>query len=143
VLFLCTGNGTRSQLAQALLEEVTGTTVQVFSAGSHPKRIHPNAVRAMAERGIDISGRRPKHMDGFAGQPFDYVITLCDRVREICPQFPGQHEPVHWSIADPGLQEGTAEETYPVFQAVAADLSTRIRFFVQLIRNVPSGTEAT
>jgi ArsR family transcriptional regulator, arsenate/arsenite/antimonite-responsive transcriptional repressor / arsenate reductase (thioredoxin) len=143
VLFLCTGNGARSQMAQALLEQATGYRVQVFSAGSHPKRVHPNAVRAMAERGIDISGRRAKHMDEFAGEPFDYVITLCDRVREICPEFPGQHEPVHWSIADPGLEEGTARETYPAFQAVAAGLSTRIRFFLHRIRRVPSDQEVT
>lgn len=136
VLFLCTGNGARSQMAQALLEQATGGRMQVFSAGSHPRRLHPNAVRAMAERGIDISGRRAKHLDEFAGQPFDDVITLCDRIREVCPEFPGQHEPVHWSIADPGAEEGTDEQTYPVFQAIASELSTRIRFFLPLIRPV-------
>jgi ArsR family transcriptional regulator, arsenate/arsenite/antimonite-responsive transcriptional repressor / arsenate reductase (thioredoxin) len=138
VLFLCTGNGARSQLAEALLEQIAGNGVQVFSAGSHPKRLHPNAVRAMAERGIDISGRRAKHLSEFAGQPFHYVITLCDKVREVCPKFPGQHEPVHWSIPDPGLEEGTAEQTYPAFQAIAAELSTRIRFFLHLISQSPS-----
>jgi len=143
VLFLCTGNGARSQMAEALLEQATGGRVHVFSAGSHPKRVHVNAVRAMSERGIDISGRRAKHLDEFAGQRFDYVITLCDRVREICPEFPGRHELVHWSIADPGRVEGTAGETYPVFETVAAGLSVRIGFFLHRIRGVPSGQEAT
>jgi protein-tyrosine-phosphatase len=138
VLFLCTGNGARSQLAEALLEQFAGNSVQVFSAGSHPKRLHPNAVRAMAERGVDISGRRAKHLNEFAGQPFHYVITLCDKVREVCPEFPGQHEPVHWSIPDPGLGEGTSEQTYPFFQATATELATRIRFFLHLISQIPS-----
>jgi ArsR family transcriptional regulator, arsenate/arsenite/antimonite-responsive transcriptional repressor / arsenate reductase (thioredoxin) len=138
VLFLCTGNGARSQMAQALLEQITGDAMQAVSAGSHPRQLHPNAVRAMAGRGIDISGRRAKHVDEFAGQPFDYVITLCDRVREVCPEFPGQHAPVHWSIPDPGLAEGTAEQTYPVFEAVASDLSARIEFFLHLIRPMPA-----
>jgi protein-tyrosine-phosphatase/DNA-binding transcriptional ArsR family regulator len=138
VLFLCTGNSARSQMAEAFLEDLSGGMVGAASAGSHPKRLHPNAVRAMAERGIDISGRRAKHLNEFAGQPFHYVITLCDKVREVCPEFPGQHEPVHWSIPDPGLEEGTAEQTYPAFKAIAAELSTRIGFFLHLISQMPS-----
>jgi protein-tyrosine-phosphatase/DNA-binding transcriptional ArsR family regulator len=143
VLFLCTGNGARSQLAEALLEQMAGNRVQVFSAGSHPKRLHPNAVRAMAERGLDISGRRAKHLNEFAGQAFDHVVTLCDKVREVCPEFPGPHEPVHWSIPDPGLEEGTAEQTYPAFQAIAADLSTRISFFLHLVSQLPADAAPT
>ena len=139
VLFLCTGNGARSQMAQALLEQAAGDGVRAFSAGSHPKRLHPNAVRAMAARGIDISGRRAKHLDEYAGQPFDHVITLCDRVREVCPEFAGQHEPVHWSIADPGAGPGTDEQTYPAFAAVADLLSVRIGFLVHLLRPAPPG----
>jgi ArsR family transcriptional regulator, arsenate/arsenite/antimonite-responsive transcriptional repressor / arsenate reductase (thioredoxin) len=143
VLFLCTGNGSRSQMAQALLEQATGGGVRTVSAGSHPRRVHPNAVAAMAGRGIDISGRRAKHMDEFAGQPFAYVITLCDRVREVCPEFPGPHAPVHWSIPDPGAEEGTDEQTYPVFEAVASELTTRIEFFLHLLWPVPSSHEVT
>jgi DNA-binding transcriptional ArsR family regulator len=85
VLFLCTGNSARSQIAEALVGQLSGDTVRAASAGSHPKPLHPNAVRVMRERGIDISGRRSKHLSEFSGQHFDYVISLCDRVREVCP----------------------------------------------------------
>ena len=88
VLFLCTGNSARSQMAEALLEHHSGGTIRARSAGSHPRALHPNAVRVMAERGIDISGRPTKHLDRFKGARFDRVITLCDKLREICPEFP-------------------------------------------------------
>ena len=88
VLFLCTGNSARSQIAEALAERLSEGAVSAASAGSHPKPLHPNAVRVMRERGIDLAGRRSKHVDEFAGQRFDYVISLCDRVREVCPEFP-------------------------------------------------------
>src|SRR5206468_12071628 len=89
VLFLCTGNSARSQIAEALAEQLSGGAVSAASAGSHPKPLHPNAVRVMRERGIDLAGRRSKHLSEFAGQRFEYVISLCDRVREVCPEFPG------------------------------------------------------
>ena len=89
VLFLCTGNSARSQMAEALLGRLAGDAVEAASAGSRPKPLHPDAVQVMREHGIDISGRRAKHLDTFAGQRFDYVITLCDRVREVCPEFGG------------------------------------------------------
>jgi ArsR family transcriptional regulator, arsenate/arsenite/antimonite-responsive transcriptional repressor / arsenate reductase (thioredoxin) len=108
VLFLCTGNSARSQMAEALLEHLAGGTVEVRSAGSHPKSLHPDAVRVMREYGIDLAGRRSKHMSQFAGQRFDFVITLCDRVREICPEFPGHPAFLHWSIADPARGGGGA-----------------------------------
>jgi protein-tyrosine-phosphatase len=130
VLFLCTGNSSRSQMAEALLRHHAGDrgggTVRAFSAGSHPKPIHPDAVAAMAERGIDLSGARPKHLGEFARQRFDYVITLCDRVREVCPEFPGHPEAVHWSIPDPAREP----DGYPAFQRVAADLDDRIGFLL-------------
>ncbi len=88
VLFLCTGNSARSQMAEALLEHRCEHAIAGRSAGSHPKALHPNVVRVMAERGIDISGRPSKHLDRFARTRFDRVITLCDKVREICPEFP-------------------------------------------------------
>src|SRR4051794_12755042 len=100
VLFLCTGNSARSQMAEALCEQLSGGSVSVSSAGSHPKPLHPNAVRVMQERGIDISGRRSKHFGELAGARFDRVIPLCDRVREVCPKFPRTPEPIHWSIPD-------------------------------------------
>jgi protein-tyrosine-phosphatase/DNA-binding transcriptional ArsR family regulator len=130
VLFLCTGNGTRSQIAEALLESASGGTVEAVSAGSHPKPVHPNAVRVLGERGIDISTRASKHVDGFTDQRFDAVITLCDRVREVCPDFPGPPEAVHWSIPDPGLEGDTDEATYPAFERTADELATRLQFFL-------------
>ena len=127
VLFLCTGNSARSQLAEALLGQLGGDVIEAASAGSHPKPLHPDAVRVMREHGIDISGRRAKHLDTFAGQRFGYVISLCNRVREVCPEFPGHPQMIHWSIADP------SGEGYPAFRRVAAELRTRIGFLLGLI----------
>jgi protein-tyrosine-phosphatase/DNA-binding transcriptional ArsR family regulator len=134
VLFLCTGNSARSQIAEALLEERSGRRIEARSAGSHPKVLHPNAVRVLAERGIDISGRVTKHLRRFARSHFDDVITLCDRVREVCPEFPDDPTLVHWSVADPALEGDTDDETYPAFERTAEDLETRIGFLIpQLI----------
>ncbi len=130
VLFLCTGNSARSQMAEAFLEDLSAGTVAAASAGSHPKRLHPNAVRAMRAYGIDISGRQAKHLDTFAGQRFGYVISLCDRVREVCPEFPWSPEAIHWSIPDPSAAGGSDKETYPVFRQVATDLRIRIGFLL-------------
>ena len=91
VLFLCTGNSARSQIAEVLLNELSGGSVQAFSAGSHPKDVHPNTVQVLAARGIDIRGRTSKHLDRFRHRRLDYVVSLCDRVREVCPEFPGAH----------------------------------------------------
>ena len=113
VLFLCTGNSARSQMAEALLEQLGGGAVEAVSAGSHPKVLHPNAVRVMRERGIDISGRRTKHLDRFTQQQFDNVVTLCDRVREVCPEFPGHPALAHWSIPDPALEGDTDARLTP------------------------------
>lgn len=132
VLFLCTGNSARSQIAEALLTHAAGDRAEAVSAGSHPKELHPNAVRVMREYGIDLAGRRSKHVDEFAGRRFDFVITLCDKVREICPEFPGGPEPVHWSIPDPAA-EGSGQASYADFRRVAADLHTRIGFFTHRI----------
>jgi protein-tyrosine-phosphatase/DNA-binding transcriptional ArsR family regulator len=126
VLFLCTGNSARSQIAEALLRHHGGDGVEVFSAGSHPKRLHPDAVRVMRERfGVDIAGQRVKHLGEFTGRRFDYVISLCDRLREVCPEFPGPPELIHWSIPDPA-----AEGDYPAFERTAAELDTRVRFLI-------------
>ena len=133
VLFLCTGNSARSQMAEALAEQLAGDTITAASAGSHPKSLHPNAVRAMLEYGIDITGRQAKHVSTFAGQRFDYVISLCDRVREVCPEFPGHPEVIHWSIPDPTGEGGSDRETYPAFRAVAADLHTRVGYLLASI----------
>jgi ArsR family transcriptional regulator, arsenate/arsenite/antimonite-responsive transcriptional repressor / arsenate reductase (thioredoxin) len=133
VLFLCTGNSSRSQIAEALVEHLTGGAVEPRSAGSHPKPLHRNAVRAMRARSIDISGRRSKHLREFAGERFDYVVTLCDRVREVCPEFPGHPDLIHWSIPDPAREGETGEVTYPAFEATADKLGARIPFLLELI----------
>jgi ArsR family transcriptional regulator, arsenate/arsenite/antimonite-responsive transcriptional repressor / arsenate reductase (thioredoxin) len=140
VLFLCTGNSARSQVAEALAQARSGGRFQAFSAGSQPKPLHPNAVRVMASRGIDLAGRRPKHLSVFAGQRFDYVITLCDRVREVCPEFPGHPGypgVVHWSIPDPAAC-GSDEDTYPAFESMAAELETRIGFWLAALGAAPA-----
>ena len=133
VLFLCTGNSARSQIAEALLEHLSAGAIDAASAGSHPKPLHPNAVRVMRKRGIDISGNRTKHLDEFVAQRFDVVITLCDRVREVCPEFPSHPRLVHWSIPDPALEGPTNRASYPAFERTAAELETRIRFLLHLL----------
>jgi protein-tyrosine-phosphatase len=126
VLFVCTGNSARSQMAEALLEHRSAGAVEARSAGSHPRSLHPNAIRVMAERGVDISGRAAKPLTRFARTRFDRVITLCDRVREICPEFPGRPIAGHWSIADPATQGDTADATYPAFKHVADEIDDRV-----------------
>jgi ArsR family transcriptional regulator, arsenate/arsenite/antimonite-responsive transcriptional repressor / arsenate reductase (thioredoxin) len=133
VLFLCTGNSARSQIAEALVQELTGGAVEASSAGSNPKPLHPNAVRVMRERGIDISGRRSKHLIEFAEQRFDHVISLCDLVREVCPEFPDHPDLIHWSIPDPAREGSSDAETYPAFQRTGDELATRIPLLLELI----------
>jgi ArsR family transcriptional regulator, arsenate/arsenite/antimonite-responsive transcriptional repressor / arsenate reductase (thioredoxin) len=134
VLFLCTGNSSRSQMAEALLRQLAGDAAHVCSAGSHPKPVHEYAIAVMAEHGIDLTGARAKHLDRFIEQRFDYVITLCDRVREVCPDFPGHPEPVHWSIPDPAREP----EGYPAFLRTAAELASRVRFLLHRIATRPA-----
>jgi ArsR family transcriptional regulator, arsenate/arsenite/antimonite-responsive transcriptional repressor / arsenate reductase (thioredoxin) len=133
VLFLCTGNSARSQIAEALAEQLSDGAIRASSAGSHPKPLHPNAVRVMRERGIDLAGRSSKHLGEFTSERFDYVISLCDRVREICPEFPGTPQAIHWSVRDPAREPGTDDETLPAFERTAAELETRIAFFLEAI----------
>ena len=140
VLFLCTGNSARSPVAEALLHQ-RADRVEVASAGSRPKPLQANAVRVLREYGIDLAGRPPRPLSDFEHQRFDYVITLCDRVREVCPEFPGPAERVHWSIPDPAAG-GTDEDTYPAFQRMAAELHTRIGFLLAAISPAPGRAPA-
>jgi protein-tyrosine-phosphatase len=126
VLFLCTGNSARSQMAEALLQHRTHGAIAARSAGSHPKPLHANAVRVMAERDIDISGHRSKHLDRFTHDRFDRVITLCDKVREVCPDFPGQPTTAHWSMADPAAEGSDAETSYGAFVRTADEIEVRV-----------------
>jgi ArsR family transcriptional regulator, arsenate/arsenite/antimonite-responsive transcriptional repressor / arsenate reductase (thioredoxin) len=136
VLFLCTGNSARSPIAEALLRR-RAARVEVASAGSRPKPLHPNALRVLRTYGIELAGRLPQHLSIYEHQRFDYVITLCDRVREVCPEFPGRAEQVHWSIPDPAAAGGTDQDSYPAFERMAAELETRIGFLLALIGAAP------
>jgi protein-tyrosine-phosphatase/DNA-binding transcriptional ArsR family regulator len=146
VLFLCTGNSSRSQMAEALLRHRTAATVpasgrawvEAYSAGSHPKAVHPDAVAVMAGYGIDLTGARPKHLDVFAHHRFDHVITLCDRVREVCPEFPGQPTTAHWSVPDPARDP----DGYPAFERVAAELAERVGFLQHALAARPALEES-
>jgi protein-tyrosine-phosphatase/DNA-binding transcriptional ArsR family regulator len=137
VLFLCTGNSARSQVAEALARARSDGQVHAFSAGSRPRPLHPNVVRVMASRGISLAGQRPKHLSEFTGRRFEYVITLCDRVREVCPEFPGQPDHCHWSIPDPAASGGGDQDTYPAFEQMAAELETRVGFWLAAAGSAP------
>jgi protein-tyrosine-phosphatase/DNA-binding transcriptional ArsR family regulator len=141
VLFLCTGNSARSQIAEGLAQQLSGGALDAVSAGSHPKPLHPNAVRVMRERGADIAGHRSKPLSEFDGERFDYVVSLCDRVREVCPEFPGHPDLVHWSIPDPARAGDGDEETYPAFQRTADELAARIPFLLERIEQERSALE--
>ncbi len=131
VVFLCTGNSARSPMAEALARVRSGGFVEARSAGSHPQPLHPHAVRVMRdEHGIDLTGHEPTRLDELADQSFDWVISLCDRVREVCPEFPSHPETVHWSIPNPA--EGGADD-YPRFQETADELETRVEFLLAVL----------
>jgi protein-tyrosine-phosphatase len=135
VLFLCTGNSARSQIAEALTERLGGGAVEARSAGSHPKPLHANAARVLGERGIDIAGLRPKHVDEFANERFDYVVSLCDRVREVCPEFPGRPDLIHWSVPDPAHEGDSDRESYPAFERTANEIASRVAFLLARIEH--------
>jgi ArsR family transcriptional regulator, arsenate/arsenite/antimonite-responsive transcriptional repressor / arsenate reductase (thioredoxin) len=143
VLFVCTGNSARSPIAEALTRQLAPVTVAAFSAGSHPRPLHPNAARVLRERGIDLGDRPPRHLREFARQPIDYVISLCDRVREHCRLVGDDAERIHWSIADPAHDGDSDEETYPAFQRTAVELGTRVRFLLHHIQSGPQHQEVT
>lgn len=136
VLFLCTGNSARSQIAEALTRHRSQGTVGAWSAGSHPKPVHPAAVRVLADRGIDLGDAGSKGLDAVANVRFDRVITLCDKVREVCPELPGGPRAAHWSIPDPAVAPDP-----DAFEAVAADLDRRIEHLLaDLATKTPRST---
>jgi ArsR family transcriptional regulator, arsenate/arsenite/antimonite-responsive transcriptional repressor / arsenate reductase (thioredoxin) len=128
VLFLCTHNSARSQLAEGILRVSGGSLVEVYSAGSEPGIVHPLAVRAAAAFNVDLSSQRSKHLSEFIGQHFDYIITVCDQVREVCPVFPGDPQQIHWSISDPAAITGPEDEQFEAFLQTARELSTRLSY---------------
>jgi protein-tyrosine-phosphatase/N-acetylglutamate synthase-like GNAT family acetyltransferase len=134
VLFLCTHNSARSQLAEALLAHEGSGRFLARSAGTERTRVNPYAVRVLAERGIDWSGARSKVLTEFLGEPWDYVITVCDRARQACPIFPGATTTLHWGLADPSEVEGTDEERLAAFRRTADEVSYRLASFVATAR---------
>jgi arsenate reductase len=129
VLFLCTHNSARSQMAEGMLRAMAGDRFEVFSAGTEQTRVHPLAIEAMAETGIDISAQTSKTLDALTDQRFDYVITVCDDAKESCPIFSGQAERIHWSFNDPGAADGTDEQRLQVFRDVRDAIQQRVRSF--------------
>jgi len=134
VLFVCTGNSARSQLAEAILRREGGGDFEVFSAGVSPRGVHPLTVRALAEIGIDISGAQSKSTDQFINERFDFVVTVCDRARETCPFFPGANEQLHWGFDDPAEATGPEDQQLAVFQRVMLEIAGRLKTFVPLAR---------
>jgi protein-tyrosine-phosphatase/DNA-binding transcriptional ArsR family regulator len=135
VLFVCTGNSARSPIAEALLRRHTAGHVNVTSAGSLPKpRLHPNAVRVLRDHfGVDAAAQRPRHLDTLTGRRFDYVITLCDRAREVCPDFGDRPRRPHWSVPDPAAAGTSDQASYPAFTRAAADIDTRVRHLLPVL----------
>ncbi len=130
VLILCTGNSARSQMAEALLRHDAGDRFEVASAGVEPSHVRPQAIEAMREIGIDISGHRSKSVDEFTGQEFDYVITVCDHANERCPVFPGKTRRIHWSFEDPAAAQGDEAARLAVFRRVRDEIRERLRSFI-------------
>src|SRR2546430_2611838 len=135
VLFVCTGNSARSPIAEALLRRHAAAHVTVTSAGSLPKpRLHPCTVRVLRDEfGIDVAGQRPRHLDTITGRRFDHVITLCDKVREVCPEFAHHPRRIHWSIPDPAAAGDADHVSYPAFQRAAADIEGRVRHLLPVL----------
>lgn len=131
VLILCTGNSARSQMAEGLLRNETGAAYNIFSAGTRPTHVRPEAIAVMREIGIDISGQHSKSVDQFAGQDFDYVITVCDNARETCPVFPARTRRIHWSIEDPAAIQGNEEKRLDAFRQARNELQRRLRTFIE------------
>ena len=126
VLFLCTHNSARSQMAEALLRHLAGDRFEAYSAGTEATHVRPLAVRAMAELGIDISGQQSKTLDRYLGEPFDAVITVCDQANEACPVFFGARERLHWSFPDPSRATGSEDEQLAVYRSVRDAIRERI-----------------
>jgi len=132
VLFVCTGNSARSQIAEALLERIGGTDFAVDSAGTDPHGVNPFTIKVLGEAGIDWTAARSKSVDEFLGQPFDYVVTVCDRARQSCPVFPGQYNSLHWGLEDPAEVTGSDADKLAAFGRTYLELVQRIRPFVEV-----------
>jgi len=130
VLFICTANSSRSQMAEGLLRTGAGQTYEAFSAGTSPTHVRPEAITVMREMGIDLSGHRSKSVDEFAGQAFDYVITVCDNARETCPIFPATTKRMHWNIEDPAAVQGPEDSRLAAYRRVRDELQQHVKGFI-------------
>ena len=134
VLFICTGNSARSQMAEGLLRRKAGDVVDIYSAGTEPAAdVHPLANRMMSENGIDPSGQRPKSVNAFLDKEFDVIVTTCDGARETCPFLPGDAERYHWGLRDPAAVEGDEEERLTAFRETFTEISERVTDLVNTI----------
>lgn len=132
ILFVCTHNSARSQMAEGLLRHLSQGYLDVVSAGSHPTSVHPDAIRAMDTFGIDIRLQQSRPLSDVEGESFDYVITVCDKAREVCPTFPGSATPIHWSFPDPVIIQDDKERV-AIFEQTALQLESRIRYFLSTL----------
>jgi arsenate reductase len=130
-LILCTGNSARSQMAEGLLRSLAGDRFDVFSAGTHPSFVRPEAIQAMAELGVDLTGHRSKSVDEFREQPFDYIFTVCDNAKENCPVFPAGARHIHWSFEDPAAAQGDEAARVAEFRRIRDQIAARFRDFLR------------
>ena len=131
VLFLCTGNSCRSQMAEGFLRDMAGDRFEVFSAGIKPTQVNPLAIKVMAEAGIDISKHRSKSAMEFIGQKFDFVVTVCDNAKQTCPIFPGKYEKIHWDLEDPAEAQGNEEERLSFFRRIRDEVKNNVLAFIK------------
>lgn len=143
VLFVCTGNSARSIMAEALLRHHGGDRFEVHSAGTVPRGVNPLTLRVLEDAGIDATGARSKSVNEYLGQTFDYVVTVCDEARQVCPVFPGVHESLHWGYEDPAEAEGTEEQRLAVFKKVFIQIGERVRQFATLTTRVARSAHTT
>ncbi|MFQ5797531.1 MAG: arsenate reductase ArsC [Bacteroidota bacterium] len=130
VLFLCTANSARSQMAEGILRHLAGDRFEIFSAGTNPSKVNPLAIKALGELHIDISDHTSKSLDQFLGQPFDYVITVCDDAKEECPVFHGARQQLRWSIDDPADARGSEEQRLQAFRRARDEIYSRMKSFL-------------
>ena len=133
ILVLCTGNSARSQMAEGLIRHICKDAYDVFSAGTEPSKVRPEAIQAMAEKGIDIAGHRSKSVDEFTSRKIDYVLTVCDNAKENCPYFPASTLLVHHSFEDPAAVEGTDEERLNAFRKIRDEIEGYVPEFLERI----------
>ena len=131
ILVLCTGNSARSQMGEGLFRAESGDGFEVFSAGTKPGSVRPEAIAVMKQIGIDISGHRSKSVDEFSGQSFDYVVTVCDNARDSCPVFPAATKRIHWSVEDPAAVEGSEAERLSAFRRIRDQINERVEAFLR------------